>query len=113
MPAIQSTRKITVFNNEINYQLLPILTELVINNLLTRISLITNNYQLLPIITKLVINTSKHSGFMKIPDRPPEMKDNEIEDLFKYLTDESFNQLIKEANSKYYYWSDFKYKFNS
>ncbi len=50
---------------------------------------------------------------MKIPERPPKIEDNEIDDLFKYLTNESFNQLIKEANSKYYYWSDFKYKFNS
>ncbi len=50
---------------------------------------------------------------MKIPEKPPKIEDNEIDDLFKYLTNESFNQLIKEANSKYYYWSDFKYKFNS
>ena len=91
---------------------MPILTELVINNLLKGISLITNNYQLLPITTKLVINTSKHIDFMTIPERPPKIEDNEIDDLFKYLTNESFNQLIKEANIKYYYWSDFKYKFN-
>ncbi len=50
---------------------------------------------------------------MKIPERPPEIEGNEIDDLFKYLTNESLNQLIKEAISKYYYWSDFKYKFNS
>lgn len=50
---------------------------------------------------------------MNIPERPPKIEDNEIDDLFKYLTNESFNQFIKEANIKYYYWSDFKYKFNS
>lgn len=47
---------------------------------------------------------------MKIPESPPKITSNEINDAFKYLKNDSYNQLIKEAINKYLYWSEFKYK---
>ncbi len=47
---------------------------------------------------------------MKIPESPPKILYNKIADGLKYLKNDSYNQLIKEAINKYLYWSEFKYK---
>ena len=47
---------------------------------------------------------------MKIPESPPKILYNKIADALKYLKNDSYNQLIKEAINKYLYWSEFKYK---
>lgn len=47
---------------------------------------------------------------MKIPESPPKITRNKIGDALKYLKNDSYDQLIKEAINKYLYWSEFKYK---
>lgn len=47
---------------------------------------------------------------MKLPEKPPEITGKSIIEALDYLTNEKLNQLIKDANDKYLYWSEFKYK---
>ena len=47
---------------------------------------------------------------MKIPEKPPEITGENIIEALDYLKNEKFNQLIKDANDKYLYWSEFKYR---
>jgi Fic family protein len=47
---------------------------------------------------------------MKIPESPPKTSYNKIADALKYLKNNSYNKLIKEAINKHLYWSEFKYK---
>lgn len=47
---------------------------------------------------------------MKIPESPPKITHNKIGDALKYLRNDPYDRLIKEAINKYLYWSEFKYK---
>ena len=47
---------------------------------------------------------------MKIPESPPKISHNEIGNALKYLKNDPYDRLIKEAINKYLYWSEFKYK---
>lgn len=47
---------------------------------------------------------------MKIPESPPKIAHNKISDALKYLKNDPYDRLIKEAINKYLYWSEFKYK---
>ena len=47
---------------------------------------------------------------MKIPESPPKISHSEIGDALKYLKNEPYDRLIKEAINKYLYWSEFKYR---
>ncbi len=47
---------------------------------------------------------------MKIPESPPKITHNKIGDALKYLKNDPYDRLIKEAINKYLYWSEFKYK---
>ena len=47
---------------------------------------------------------------MKIPESPPKIAHNKIGEALKYLKNDPYDRLIKEAINKYLYWSEFKYR---
>lgn len=47
---------------------------------------------------------------MKIPESPPPLNPDKLEDITSYLKNETSSQLIREFNEKYLYWTELKYK---
>jgi len=49
---------------------------------------------------------------MKIPEKPPssDIKANEIDEIYKYLRNESFRQSFLDIYNRYLYWSELKHK---
>jgi len=49
---------------------------------------------------------------MKIPEKPPssEIKANEHDEIYKYLSNEAFRQSFLDIYNRYLYWSELKYK---
>lgn len=49
---------------------------------------------------------------MRIPEKPPssEIKANELDEIYKYLSNESFRQSFLDIYNRYLYWSELKYK---
>jgi Fic family protein len=49
---------------------------------------------------------------MKIPEKPPssEIKTNELDEIYKYLRNESFRQSFLDIYNRYLYWSELKHK---
>lgn len=47
---------------------------------------------------------------MKIPEKPPDLNFLDLPDIFQHLNEEELTLLVKEYNTRYLYWSEFKYK---
>lgn len=47
---------------------------------------------------------------MKIPEKPPDLNISDLPEILQHLDKEELALLVKKFNTKYLYWSDFKYK---
>ncbi len=47
---------------------------------------------------------------MRLPERPPKLNDSDLKSILPLFDNDEINDAVKEFNSQYLYWSEFKHK---